>query len=73
MRLLDLNASRQFLLAVDGFYAGTNAFPMRWFVRQTQPIQMLVAPATSFRKLLLDWLFVALASVFYGVVNVSGL
>jgi hypothetical protein len=52
------------MLAVDGFCAGTKVFLVRLLVMQTKRIQMLVAPATSLRKLLLDWLFVALASVF---------
>jgi hypothetical protein len=46
----DLNLPLVFLMAVDGFFAGTNEIPMRWFVSQTLHIQMLVAPASSFQK-----------------------
>jgi hypothetical protein len=46
----DLNLPLVFLMAVDGFFAGTNEIPMRWFVSQTLRIQMLVAPASSFQK-----------------------
>jgi hypothetical protein len=46
----DLNLPLAFLMAVDGFLAGTNEIPMRLFVSQTLRIQMLVAPASSFQK-----------------------